>query len=68
MSESRQRCRRLGDKICAVFGRQLLYVLRELEPSVHEFVGECYIHGLVDGEIIQWVRDGLKTAETFTIT
>jgi hypothetical protein len=56
-----------GDKICAFFGGKVLYVLRPVEPTVHEFVGECYVHGLMDGGILEWVKEGLRTAEVFKI-
>ncbi len=40
----------VGDKICMFYGGEVLYVLRESDNGVQCFVGECYIHGLMDGE------------------
>lgn len=40
----------LGDKISLFLGGQVLYVLRERGEGKWEFVGECYVHGLMDGE------------------
>lgn len=38
----------IGDKICIFFGGQVLYVLRERGEGKHEFIGECYVHGLME--------------------
>ena len=51
---------RLGDRIVLIFGGSVLYVLRPREgllASQYEFVGECYIHGLMDGEVLDWEMD-----------
>ncbi|KAL9119340.1 MAG: hypothetical protein Q9187_004104 [Circinaria calcarea] len=58
---------RVGDSICAFFGGQVLYVLRERENPSYEFMGECYVHGLMDGEVLEWVEDGTVAAETFRL-
>ena len=41
---------KVGDQICVLHGGQVLYVLRARSANEHEFVGECYVHGLMDGE------------------
>ncbi|PVH71200.1 HET-domain-containing protein [Cadophora sp. DSE1049] len=52
---------RVGDRISIIHGAQTPYVLRqvELEESdeeeseiFHELVGECYFHGMMDGEMV----------------
>ena len=43
---------KVGDKICVFHGGQVLYVLRARNENEHEFVGECYVHGLMDGEAV----------------
>jgi hypothetical protein len=40
----------VGDRICVLFGGQVLYVLRGHTESHFEFVGECYVHGMMDGQ------------------
>ncbi|KAF2735902.1 hypothetical protein EJ04DRAFT_434201 [Polyplosphaeria fusca] len=40
----------LGDSVCVLFGGQVLYVLRENDELTHEFIGECYVHGMMDGQ------------------
>ena len=43
---------KVGDKICIFYGGQVLYVLRQKNEKEHEFVGECYVHGLMDEEAL----------------
>jgi len=47
----------VGDQIWILVGGQVLYVLRDTgrkhiqsEKVIHEFLGEAYLHGLMDGE------------------
>jgi hypothetical protein len=40
----------VGDRICVLLGGQVLYVLRHLKDSHFELVGECYVHGMMDGQ------------------
>jgi hypothetical protein len=47
-----------GDLIFAIFGGQVLYILRgttEEHPRRLTFIGEAYVHGLMDGEVIKWL-------------
>ena len=45
---------RTGDLICVLFDGHVLYVLRKNNrSSLFEFVGECYIHGMMDGEAMR---------------
>ena len=41
-----------GDIICVLFGCSVPVVLRDSGNGYHEFIGECYIHGIMDGEIV----------------
>ncbi|RMZ73052.1 heterokaryon incompatibility [Pyrenophora seminiperda CCB06] len=42
---------RVNDEIWCLLGGQVWYVLRSREESHHhEFVGECYVHGMMDGQ------------------
>lgn len=54
-----------GDKVCAVAGGRVLYLLREFPGASHTYglVGECYFHGLMDGE---W-RDNLHMPQPHEI-
>ena len=50
----------VGDLISIFLGGQVLYCLRRRAIVEHEYeyIGECYIHALMDGEAMNWVRDG----------
>lgn len=41
-----------GDKICILFGSQVPFILRQ-EESHWIIIGECYIHGVMDGEAVE---------------
>jgi hypothetical protein len=46
-----------GDWVYFVMGGHVFYVLREREGRL-ELVGECYVHGFMDGEGMDRVADG----------
>ncbi|KPI44852.1 uncharacterized protein AB675_2385 [Cyphellophora attinorum] len=51
----------VGDAIWALSGGRVLYCLRPVDGGeVHQYriIGECYAHGLMDGEISRRVRMG----------
>ncbi|MCJ1354146.1 MAG: hypothetical protein MMC33_004133 [Icmadophila ericetorum] len=50
----------VGDDIYMLLGGQVLYALRPTNTGGQEFtfIGESYIHGLMDGSIMKWVTDG----------
>jgi hypothetical protein len=39
-----------GDKICILFGGSIPFVLRERDDGDFTFIGEAYVHGIMDGE------------------
>lgn len=44
----------VGDSVCVLFGGQVLYLLRTKSNSNDfEFIGECYVHGMMDGEAVK---------------
>lgn len=43
---------RNGDVICIFFGSQTPHILRPVSKERFEYVGECYVHGLMN-----WARD-----------
>ncbi|KAL9108430.1 MAG: hypothetical protein Q9227_006764 [Pyrenula ochraceoflavens] len=51
---------KMDDTVWALTGGQTLYVLRPVNQSKtrYSFVGECYAHGLMDGEILRWTQSG----------
>jgi hypothetical protein len=54
---------RPGDLVCILFGGLIPYVLR---PNGEQFIflGECYVHGIMNGEALE---EGQKRARTFSI-
>ena len=50
----------IGDSIWALSGGQALYILREVDRELmqYHFIGECYAHGLMDGEVVRMLRVG----------
>jgi hypothetical protein len=38
-----------GDLVCILYGCSVPVVIREIEGGTHELVGECYVHGMMDG-------------------
>ena len=55
-----------GDLLYALFGGSVLYVLR---PKGDQFilVGECYVHGLMDGEVMQFLETGQAEIEMVSV-
>ena len=51
------------DLVCILFGCSVPILLRPLqEPETHEryfaIVGECYIHGIMEGEAVELAKSG----------
>ena len=55
-----------GDLLYALFGGSVLYVLRP-EGDRFILVGECYVHGLMDGEAMQLLETGQAVTEVVSI-
>ncbi|KAF2432984.1 hypothetical protein EJ08DRAFT_584731 [Tothia fuscella] len=50
-----------GDQVCVLFGGRVLYVLRPDQDGSCIYIGDAYVHGLMDGEAIeQWREHKLK--------
>ena len=45
------------DIICVLAGGSVPFLLRACEGGWFELVGECYVHGMMDGEALQWRAD-----------
>jgi hypothetical protein len=58
------RATELGDLVVALYGGSVLYILRPVSPHLastsiplstgtgYLFIGECYVHGLMDGSVV----------------
>ncbi|EGN92503.1 hypothetical protein SERLA73DRAFT_164031 [Serpula lacrymans var. lacrymans S7.3] len=61
------RTARCGDKVCVLLGSELPFVLREIESKCFRMIGECYLHGIMDGEIMEEVRMGQRELQSMNI-
>ena len=59
-------CAREGDQVFVLLGGQVLYVLRPVGGS-YRFLGECYVHGLMDGEVLDILETGLAKVTDLVI-
>lgn len=62
-----------GDRLVALFGGKTPYILRKVDDDERDgkdtwkFVGECYVHGLMDGNHIQERVDEGATSQVFDL-
>ncbi|KAF8866142.1 hypothetical protein BDZ45DRAFT_683533 [Acephala macrosclerotiorum] len=45
-----------SDSICILFGCSVPVVLRQVRSGRYIFIGECYVHGMMDGKAITFPR------------
>jgi hypothetical protein len=57
---------KLGDLVCIVYGADVAFILRKPEPELGDvpgsFIGEAYIHGIMQGEYLKKAKDEDFTA------
>ena len=58
----------IGDKIRVLLGGFVSYAFRGRNKIEYEFVVECYIHGLMDGEIMADKESKNTTLIDFVLT
>jgi hypothetical protein len=67
-----------GDVVVVLCSSPVLFILRPLSPSdprlegddaanCYEFIGECYLHGKMDGSVVKENLAAEKLAEFFAI-
>jgi hypothetical protein len=63
-------CRvRKGDRICVLLGCSIPLILRPCEgQSSYQVVGECYLHGFMDGEVLKELESGKFKVEEFQLS
>jgi len=54
------------DLVCVLLGGDMPFVLRP-KGSWHTFVGECYVHGIMDGEVLDAAQAGLVQLQEFSL-
>ena len=52
---------RVGDEICVISGGYIPFVVRRQSGSNFQLVGECYVHGIMNGEVMEMTE--LSSAE-----
>jgi hypothetical protein len=57
----------VGDLICVFIGASTPFVVREMEDGYFRLVGECYVHGLMDGEAMDDLLAGKLKEQTITL-
>jgi hypothetical protein len=63
-------CRvRKGDGICVLLGCSIPLILqpRQGQPS-YQVVGECYLHGFMDGEVLKELESGKFKIEEYQLS
>ncbi|OJJ75593.1 hypothetical protein ASPBRDRAFT_37887 [Aspergillus brasiliensis CBS 101740] len=55
-----------GDLICVLFGCSVPVILRKQDDH-YIFIGESYVHGIMDGEAIEQMKEGSLVEEEFTL-
>ncbi|GJC84255.1 heterokaryon incompatibility protein 6, OR allele [Colletotrichum liriopes] len=56
-----------GDAVCIIYGGDAVYSLREVSKGRWRYVGECYVHGVMDGEIVRAAADEKLLCQKFDI-
>jgi hypothetical protein len=54
-----------GDKVCILYGGAVPFLLRPRGEN-YLLVGECYVHGIMHGEALEWY-DHEKRSQYFEI-
>ncbi|KAK3985494.1 HET-domain-containing protein [Cladorrhinum sp. PSN332] len=44
---------KVGDVIAVLIGSETPFIIREICPSRYHLIGQCYLHGIMDGEAIE---------------
>jgi heterokaryon incompatibility protein (HET) len=55
-----------GDWVCVLFGAKVPYILRPYNGN-YKLVGEAYLHGVMDGEIVAQYEEGTVPHKLFEI-
>ena len=56
----------IGDVVCILFGGEVPYLLRP-KGSHWQFIGDCYVHGIMQGEGLKGFNGDVSQAEVFEI-
>lgn len=57
-----------GDSVCVLLGCSVPVILRKnADGQSYRFIGESYIHGVMDGEVMDWLKEGKYSLESMCI-
>lgn len=57
-----------GDHICVLLGGSTPFVLREIDgQDEYKLIGEAYVHGIMDGEVVERAEVAGKEASKFRL-
>ncbi|KAI1374161.1 HET-domain-containing protein [Hypoxylon crocopeplum] len=56
-----------GDIVCVLFGGKMPFCLRPWQDHQYLLVGECYVHGFMDGEVMEILSRGEASEKIFEI-
>lgn len=56
-----------GDLVCILYGSDVPFVVREAAGGRYSLVGECYVHGIMGGEVLK-IDDRKDQEKVFTFT
>lgn len=60
-----------GDKIAVLFGGKVPYIIRREESeerlSTWTYIGDSYVHGIMDGEVIKYLESGQVESEVLLL-
>jgi hypothetical protein len=56
-----------GDIVAVLFGAKVPYILRKTSGGRYYLLGECYVHGIMDGEVIERWKRGKDKKQVFDI-
>ena len=45
-----------GDVVCILFGSDCPFIVRQTTDDAFQLIGECYVHGLMKGEVLNRVE------------
>jgi hypothetical protein len=55
------------DIVCVLLGCDMPVILRKEAENEYTFVGECYAHGIMNGEAMKGLQDGKYTIKPIRI-
>jgi hypothetical protein len=57
----------LGDMICVLPGCSTPLIIRPGTGGYFNLIGECYVHGMMEGEVMEWLESGEVQLETINL-